>query len=47
MDLYVINILQCYLMFHGNTQTISCNMWKIGGIFVKSAQASTCQHYIR
>ena len=46
VNLYVINMLQFHMMTHGNRESVPCQMWIIGGMFIKAANSSTCKNRI-
>ena len=46
MNLYVIQMFKYHLMFHGNSKSVTCDMWKVGRIFIKATKTAACQNYV-
>ena len=46
VNLYVIQMFKYYLMFHGNSKSVTCNMREVGGVFVKTSETTTCQNNV-
>ena len=46
MDLYVIQMLQFYLVLHRNSKSVSGNMREVCRVLIKSSQTTAGKHYM-